>query len=179
MAAATRRELGIPEGCTLLLYVGRLAAEKNTRVLFEAFEILTHAAAGRIPSFRHRRWRAARRFCKTLQAKTQAVTWLPYCGDTAQLARFYRAADLFVHPGVQETFGLVALESQACGTPVVGIAGSYMDRIIFNDQHDWARENSGPALAQAILEATDANLAGQRGAGQQRGARALFLDACF
>ena len=41
---------------------------------------------------------------------------------------YYRAADLFVHPGVQETFGLAALESQACGTPVVGIRGSYMDR---------------------------------------------------
>jgi len=39
---------------------------------------------------------------------------------------FYRAADLFVHPGVQETFGLAALECQACGTPVVGIRGSYM-----------------------------------------------------
>jgi alpha-1,6-mannosyltransferase len=76
-----------------------------------------------------------------------------------QLARYYRAADLFVHPGVQETFGLVALESQACGTPVVGIAGSYMDRIIFNSQQDWARENSAPALAQAIKEAADANLA--------------------
>jgi alpha-1,6-mannosyltransferase len=53
----------------------------------------------------------------------------------------------------------VALESQACGTPVVGIAGSYMDRIIFNSQQDWARENSGPALAQAVREAAAADLA--------------------
>ena len=47
--------------------------------------------------------------------------------------RLYRAADLFVHPGVQETFGLVTLESQACGTPVVGIRGSYMDRIVLGN----------------------------------------------
>jgi len=60
------------------------------------------------------------------------------------------AADLFVHPGVQETFGLVALESQACGTPVVGIRGSYMDRIIFHEQESWARENTPAALADAI-----------------------------
>ena len=56
---------------------------------------------------------------------------------------------LFI-PGVQETFGLVALESQACGTPVVGIRGSYMDRIICHDQKSWAQENSPEALADAI-----------------------------
>ena len=66
------------------------------------------------------------------------------------MASLYRAADLFVHPGVQETFGLVALESQASGTPVVGIKGSYMDRIIFTDQKQWATTNSPEALADAI-----------------------------
>jgi alpha-1,6-mannosyltransferase len=44
----------------------------------------------------------------------------------------------------------VALESQACGTPVVGIRGSYMDRIICHDQKSWAQENSPEALADAI-----------------------------
>ena len=51
---------------------------------------------------------------------------------------------------MQETFGLVALESQACGTPVAGIRGSYMDRIIFHEQESWARENTPGALAEAI-----------------------------
>ena len=37
----------------------------------------------------------------------------------AQLADFYRAADLTLVPSYTESFGLVALESQACGTPVV------------------------------------------------------------
>ncbi len=52
--------------------------------------------------------------------------------------------------GVQETFGLVALESQACGTPVMGIRGSYMDRIICHDQELWPREHTAAALADAI-----------------------------
>ncbi len=68
--------------------------------------------------------------------------WLPYCADPASLAALYRAADLFVHPGVQETFGLVTLEAQACGTPVIGIRGSYMDRIIHSDQSRWAGANT-------------------------------------
>jgi len=171
-ADATRGQLGIPPARILLLYVGRLAAEKNTRVLFEAFELLNrrHPARFHLLTVGDGSQRGR---LQDLQAATAAVTWLPYCADVLQLARYYRAADLFVHPGVQETFGLVALESQACGTPVVGIAGSYMDRIIFNSQHDWARENSGPALAQAILEATEANLA-RTGQATSRTVRSLY-----
>jgi alpha-1,6-mannosyltransferase len=65
---------------------------------------------------------------------------------------------VFVHPGIQETFGLVALESQACGTPVVGIRGSFMDRIIFHERDSWARENRPEALAEAIEEFSGKNL---------------------
>ena len=36
-----------------------------------------------------------------------------------ELARWYRAADVLLAPSRSETFGLVALEAQACGTPVV------------------------------------------------------------
>jgi D-inositol-3-phosphate glycosyltransferase len=42
--------------------------------------------------------------------------------DQAALADWYRAADLTVVPSHNESFGLVALESQACGTPVVAAA---------------------------------------------------------
>ena len=35
-----------------------------------------------------------------------------------ELARFYRAADVFVFPSLTDTFGLVMLEALACGTPV-------------------------------------------------------------
>ncbi len=83
---------------------------------------------------------------------------MPYCGDAAELARIYRAADLFVHPGVMETFGLVTLEAQACGTPVVGIGGSYMDRIVFNSRVHWAQENTPESLAAAIRAVSETDL---------------------
>ncbi len=152
-----RAELGVPEERTLLLYVGRLAGEKNTRTLFEAFEILTREHPGRFHLLAIGDG-LQRPVLKELQQKTCAVTWLPYCSDSAKLAQYYSAADLFVHPGVQETFGLVTLESQACGTPVVGIRGSYMDRIIYSDQAHWAAENTPGALAQAIVEASRQDL---------------------
>ena len=146
---ATCAELGITSDQKLLLYVGRLAREKNTQTLFRTFELL------------HRRHQGEfhllvigdgpqRKKLRELERRTRNVSWIQYCTDSAALARYYRAADLFVHPGVQETFGLVALESQACGTPVMGIRGSYMDGIICHDQESWALEHSAEALADAI-----------------------------
>lgn len=49
-----------------------------------------------------------------------------------------------------EDFGIAPLEAQACGTPVCGIRGSRMDRIVFAGLEDWAIENSPVALAAAI-----------------------------
>ncbi len=145
----TRARLEISDGARLLLYVGRLAQEKNVKTLFQAFAIL-HA---RSPGKYHLLCvgdGTQRPSVVQLREKTGSVHWMPYCTDPYELAAIYRSADLFVHPGVQETFGLVALESQASGTCVVGIRGSYMDRIIFSDQQLWAAENSPAALADAI-----------------------------
>jgi alpha-1,6-mannosyltransferase len=147
--AATRQSLHIGRGGALLLYAGRLTSEKNTQTLFQAFEILGRRG--------HNKFHLLvigdgpqRGKLQKLQRRVGNISWISYCADSIELARYYRAADLFVHPSVQETFGLVALESQACGTPVVGIRGSYMDRIICHDQTSWAQENSPEALADAI-----------------------------
>lgn len=157
--AATRSSLGIAPERKLLLYVGRLAQEKNAETLFASFEVLAKRRPhefelliiGDGPQ---------RKSLRHLQAQTGKVKWIQYCTDSLELARFYRAADLFVHPGVQETFGLVALESQACGTPVVGIRGSYLDRIILHEQKSWAWENAPAALADAIEEFCGKDLPG-------------------
>ena len=53
---------------------------------------------------------------------------------------------------------MVALESQACGTPVVGIRGSAMDDLIFHSQENWACENKAEALAEAIERFSEGDL---------------------
>ena len=155
--AATRAKLGIPSDTRLLLYVGRLGPEKNVRTLFEAFSLL-HSNEPHKYTLLCVGDGTQRALVQNLREETGAVYWLSFCPDPHELAAIYRAADLFVHPSVQETFGLVALESQASGTPVVGIKGSYMDRIIFTDQKQWATENSPAALAEAIERKFTQNL---------------------
>jgi glycosyltransferase involved in cell wall biosynthesis len=69
-----------------------------------------------------------------------------------ETVRFYRAADLFVYPSLNETFGLPILEAMACGCPVVTSDTSAMPETaggaaILSDPADPA------SIAKAILEA--------------------------
>jgi alpha-1,6-mannosyltransferase len=177
-SAKTRRALRIAEGVKLLLYVGRLAPEKNTVALFQAFEILARRrpaeyeilVIGDGPQ---------RQQLRRLETETQSVKRIRYCTDPLELARYYRAADLFVHPGTQETFGLVALESQACGTPVVGIRGSRLDGIILHDQEGWAGENNPEALADAIEQFSARDLATLGRTAAQKAAATYSWPAVF
>jgi glycosyltransferase involved in cell wall biosynthesis len=69
-----------------------------------------------------------------------------------ETVHFYRAADVFVYPSLNETFGLPILEAMACGCPVVTSDISAMPEIaggaaILSDPKDPA------TIARAILEA--------------------------
>lgn len=144
--ATARRALGIPDGTRVLLSVGRLAAEKNTRLLCDAFRLLDRSRYRLLISGEG----LQRDAVESLRSETGAVTWLPFLDDHSDLLRLFHAADLFVHPGVQETFGLVTLEAQACGLPVVGIRGTAMDRIVRHTQDFWATAETAESLAAAI-----------------------------
>jgi D-inositol-3-phosphate glycosyltransferase len=50
--------------------------------------------------------------------------------EQEELPRYYSAADFLVIPSRYESFGLVALESLACGTPVVSTRVGAMEKII-------------------------------------------------
>lgn len=148
-ASRLQEKLGLCDDQKILLYVGRLAPEKNVRTLLEAFLNLHNAHPYKYHLIVVGDG-TLRNAVRQLQEKTKAITWKPYCNDPLELADFYRAASLFVHPGIHETFGLVTLESQACGTPVMGITGSAMDRLLVITAPYGAKKNTGTSLAEAI-----------------------------
>ncbi|WP_456913555.1 D-inositol-3-phosphate glycosyltransferase [Geodermatophilus sp. SYSU D00696] len=129
--AAARRVLGVPADAVVLAFVGRIQPLKAPDVLL--------AAAARMleddPSLRGRlqvhvvgapsgSGLEAPRQLEELAASlgiADLVRFLPP-QPPERLALHYRAADVAVVPSHNESFGLVALEAQACGTPVVAAA---------------------------------------------------------
>ncbi|CAG0959591.1 partial GDP-mannose-dependent alpha-(1-6)-phosphatidylinositol monomannoside mannosyltransferase, partial [Anaerolineae bacterium] len=52
--------------------------------------------------------------------------------DRSELYRYYSAADLFVFPGIQESLGMVYLEAQSCGLPVVAFENAGVPEAVQN-----------------------------------------------
>lgn len=79
----------------------------------------------------------------------------PYEHDIARVARYYRASDVYLHPARAETFSLAALESLACGVPVVATDVGGIPEVV---NSLWASKNaplSPPSLATGILVGTE------------------------
>ncbi len=115
---AERGSLGIPDGAPVLLYVGRIAAGKGIEHLVAALHELPDAHLLLIgPDDRH-----------GVVAAGERVHVLGPT-DGPPLA-YYRLADVLVLPSGGDSFGMVAAEAAAGGTPVVvtdrcGIAGFF------------------------------------------------------
>ena len=62
----------------------------------------------------------------------------------AQLAEYYRAADVCLVPSRTESFGLVALEAAACGTPVVAASVGGLRSLVDDAAHRLPRRRSRP-----------------------------------
>jgi glycosyltransferase involved in cell wall biosynthesis len=70
--------------------------------------------------------------------------------DDATLRELYRASDVFVFPPVED-FGIVAVEAQACGTPVVACGlGGTRDTIIPGSTGVLVDEQSAESLSEGI-----------------------------
>lgn len=75
---------------------------------------------------------------------TGSVTFIPAKPQT-ELPTFYRAADVSLVPSHTESFGLVALEAQSCGRPVVGSAVGGLKTVVRHGQTGFLVDPSSPA----------------------------------
>jgi D-inositol-3-phosphate glycosyltransferase len=130
--AAVRARLGIAPDAVVLMFAGRVQPLKGPDVFLKAAARLV----ADVPSLRDRlvvvmvggpsgsASRADPDGMRQLAASlgiVDVVRFEPPCPQQ-ELADWYRAATLVLTPSHSESFGLVALEAQACGTPVIAAA---------------------------------------------------------
>ncbi|BBY27913.1 D-inositol-3-phosphate glycosyltransferase [Mycolicibacterium sediminis] len=152
--AAARAVLGIPSGEPVVAFVGRIQPLKAPDVLLRA--------AAKLPGVRvviaggpSGNGLANPDGLVRLAADlgiTDRVTFLPP-QSRDRLVEVYRAADVVAVPSYAESFGLVAVEAQACGTPVVAAAvgglpvavrdGVTGTLVATHDADDWAAAIDG------------------------------------
>lgn len=121
--AAFRRRLGIEPERPVLLFVGRVAFEKNIDFLLHMMQEVCRdipaallLIAGEGPAEPH-----LRRLTERL-GLTQHVAFAGYLDRETALLDCYAASDMFVFASRTETQGLVLLEAMAMGRPVVALA---------------------------------------------------------
>jgi D-inositol-3-phosphate glycosyltransferase len=144
-----RARFGLPEHGPVVAFVGRIQPLKGPDVLIRALPALpgvTVVICGGPSGSGLDRPTSLIELAASLGV-SESVRFLPPQTGEA-LAALYRSADLVAVPSHNESFGLVALEAQACGTPVVaaavgglvtavrdGVSGVLVDT---HDPADWA-----------------------------------------
>src|SRR4051812_35467825 len=140
-SADARARLGLRPDALTLLFVGRIQPLKAPDVLLRAAALLQEdpALAGRLqvvvlgaPSG------TGRAQPHSLESRRDGldlggVVQFRPPAPRSVVADYYRAADLTVVPSYNESFGLVALESQACATPVVAAAVGGLPTAVADD----------------------------------------------
>ena len=128
---AAREAVGLPQDAHILAFVGRIQPHKGPEVLIRAVaEMLSHSPHLRSKLITVIMGGASGSGLGEVERLKDLVSWLNISDvvrfekpvPRAQLTQWYRAADLVCVPSYSESFGLVALEAQACGTPVVATA---------------------------------------------------------
>lgn len=124
--AETRQEFGLPPDARVLLYVGRLAPEKNLELLLRAFAFITAKTTDTylVLAGSGKSRRALESLARTLgvHRRTRFAGFL----SRTKLDPLYQASDLFLFPSKTETQGLAVGEALAAGLPciVVNVGGA-------------------------------------------------------
>jgi glycosyltransferase involved in cell wall biosynthesis len=151
--AAFRARHGIDPGRPLLLFVGRVAFEKNIDFLLRAL----HAAVAQMPELllviagEGPAEASLRKLTSKLGLEAN-VMFVGYLDRASSLQDCYRAANVFVFASRTETQGLVLLEAMALGVPVISTAVMGTRDIVGPRRGALVPEDDEADFARAILK---------------------------
>ncbi|MEU9333829.1 D-inositol-3-phosphate glycosyltransferase [Streptomyces sp. NPDC048290] len=186
--AAARARLGLPQDALIPLFAGRIQPLKAPDVLLRAVAVLL----GERPELRSRivvpvvggpsgsglaRPEGLHKLAARLGI-ADVVRFRPPVGQE-RLADWFRAASVLVMPSYSESFGLVAIEAQAAGTPVLAAAVGGLPVAVRDGETGFLVQGHDPAAYARLLGrfADHPGLADRMGAAAARHARSFGWDA--
>jgi D-inositol-3-phosphate glycosyltransferase len=150
-----RQELGLTDG-KILLFVGRIDPLKGIEKLIKTMPLLKNDGSLRLIIVGgDGNSRAELEELRRLAAMLNIQESVHFQGMVRQeqLPYYYSAADVCVVPSYYESFGLVALEALACGTPVVAADVGDLRNIVRQGETGYVvKDNSPERLAASISQ---------------------------
>ena len=162
-----RTLLGLPSQTPLLIFAGRMAREKQIPLLQRAVHEL--GAPYHLLLVGGER----------LQHLSDQVTLLPYQQDSKRLARLLASADVLVHAGEHETFGMIFIEAMACGIPVIGMRSGAIAELIDEDVGRIAEPGDIASLKRTIVDLFEQDMAAMGAAARQRVEQRYTWESAF
>lgn len=148
----TRHRLGIRPEHRVLLYVGRLAREKNLETLFQAVKLAIQSDPNiRLLVVGDGPYRAR---CTELVRELGIGDRVRFEGfvPRTDVDQYYAAADLFVFSSISETQGLVVQEAMLHGLPAVAVMGGGASEAIVDGENGFIVRNDPREMASAVLD---------------------------
>lgn len=150
-----RASVGVAGSDLVVLYAGRMDADKNHRFLLDAFaEIHKEKPSARLLLAGDGAQRQALRQQAEALGIPQAVQFL---GEVRNLNAWYSAADVFAFPSKHEGLGMVAMEAQISGLPVICSNGVPKSAAVTDLVHFVPLSEGTSVWSRAILEAPTQN----------------------
>lgn len=110
-----RKELGLPQDASILLFT----ANGIRQNIWKDYKTLKEAVSRVAGNGKNILFLALGENAPPEKAGYAEVNFLPYQNDPGKVARYYQAADIYIHAARIDTFPTTVLEALACGTPVV------------------------------------------------------------
>ena len=166
-----RRQLGFDDD-RIILFVGRIDPLKGADRLLTAMTYLNGGRKARLVVIGgDEDDKAEVERLHRLSRKLHIEDSVTFAGAVPQdeLPRYYSAADVCVIPSYYESFGLVALESLACGTPVIATGVGGIESVVRQGETGYVVKDNAPyRLANSIAAFLSRPDAGAQPAGSTR-----------
>jgi D-inositol-3-phosphate glycosyltransferase len=179
--ADARREIGYGSE-RLLLFVGRLERLKGVEIAIRALALLRDRRHDDVRLLilgedSHEGDESEKDRLKSIATEAGVRDRVDFVGSVAhhELPYFYSAADVCVMPSYSESFGLVALEAQACGCPVVASGVSGLRSVVRDEVSGYLIDEHEPAAYAERI----GRLLADRELAQQMGRRGSLLAQRF